>query len=566
MGFDVTIKIGGAAGQGIQTVGDLLAEIATNSGFHVMAVNDFESRIRGGHSFFQIRISDQPVSAPSHRVHLLVALDKSTFPLHHQQLDEKGIIISEEETIEDDRVIVVSTTKLAVEAGGRVMANTVAVGAILSLLGAPFESLKVILEERFARKSQKLVDDNLKAARLGIDAVSGKSFAWAIDWPASGNKRTVISGSKSVSLGALSADCRLAAFYPMSPATDIMTHLVPYAKKLPLVVEQVEDEIAAINMAIGASYAGVRAITATSGGGFCLMTEGVGLAGITETPVVVVNSQRPGPATGLATRTAQADLRLVIHAGQDEFPRFVFAPGSPDEAYQKTQLAFHLADKYQVPAIILTDQYFNDSLFSLEEKLKLPDAIERFILEGDQIADPGEYKRYAITETGISPRALPCDSEALVGVSGNEHTEDGHITEDQTVRVEMVDKRNRKIPLMVEELEGPSGLHEDAKTVLVGWGSTKGAIREAVEMLREKGKDVGCLHFADIWPFPVDKTVDKLKGVERFLMVEQNSSAQLGLLIREQTGLSFANTILKYDGRPFYPIEIAEQALKLMEA
>ncbi|MCG8333866.1 MAG: 2-oxoacid:acceptor oxidoreductase subunit alpha [Proteobacteria bacterium] len=565
MGIDVSIKIGGAAGQGIQTVGDLLAEVARNSGLYIMAMNDFESRIRGGHSFFQIRISDQPVMAPHHRVHLLVSLDKVTYDLHHQQLVEGGLAINDSGEESGADIINVPVTELASQAGGRVMANTVAAGAILGLAGAAFESFKSILEKRFLKKGQSVVDNNLKAAEAGFQAVAGKTFKHAFDWNQSSEKRPLINGSKSVALGALAGDCRLAAFYPMSPATDIMSSLIPYTKNFPLVVEQVEDELAAVNMVLGASYTGVRAITATSGGGFCLMVEGLGLSGITETPLVIVNSQRPGPATGLPTRTAQADLMFVIFASQDEFPRFVFAPGTPEEAFEKTRLAFHLSEKYQVPAIVLTDEYFNDSIFIAEKPFEVSETIDRFTVADKDIADPENYERYAVTETGISPRALPCQGKALVMASGNEHTPDGHLSEDPHNRKIMVEKRAAKLPAMIAEMQAPEAYYPDASILLVGFGSTKGAIREALELLRNENYDVGYLHFTDLWPFPTEKVQNLLKDNKRFICVEQNSTAQLGKLIRMQTGLSHFRTVLKYDGRPFFPIEIVEDVKKIME-
>lgn len=294
------------------------------------------------------------------------------------------------------------------------------------------------------------------------------------------------------------------------------------------------------------------------------MTEGLGLAGITETPIVIVNAQRPGPATGLPTRTAQGDLHFVIRASQDEFPRFIFAPGTPTEAFAVTARAFQLAEKYQVPAIILTDQYLADSLYVAEEQFKAPEKIERFIVYDDDVENPSEYKRFAITPSGVSPRAVPCAGKALVVISSDEHREDGHISEAIDHRIGMVDKRNAKVPHMLAEMNPPAVYHNDAEILLVGWGSTVGAIREAVDRLRAEGQDVGCLHFVDLWPFPADKAEDALNGVKRFFVVEQNSTAQLGQLIREQIGRVYTGSILKYDGRPFYPNEIMDRFKEYM--
>jgi 2-oxoglutarate ferredoxin oxidoreductase subunit alpha len=342
----------------------------------------------------------------------------------------------------------------------------------------------------------------------------------------------------------------------MSPATGIMLQLAACQDAFPIVVEQAEDEIAAANMIIGAAFAGARSITATSGGGFCLMTEAVGLAGITETPAVIINAQRPGPATGLATRTAQADLHFVISSAQDDFPRFVFAPSSPEEGYAVTARALGLAEKYQVPVIILVDQFFNDCLYSLESVFPAPEAIDRFIVNSSTLENPAAYKRYALTASGISPRALPCKGPALVKACGNEHREDGHTSEDVQDRNSMVDKRARKMTGMLAEMRPPHQYHADAGTLLIGWGSTGGVIREAVDLLRAEGIDAGCLQFCDIWPFPAQAIAASISRSQRFYIVEQNSTAQFARLLRQETGLVAAGTVLQYDGRPPYPADV----------
>jgi len=312
-------------------------------------------------------------------------------------------------------------------------------------------------------------------------------------------------------------------------------------------------------MIVGASFAGVRSMTSTSGGGFCLMTEGLGLAGITETPIVIVNAQRPGPATGLPTRTAQGDLLFVINASQDEFPRFVFSPGTPEEAFEQMIRAFHLAEKYQVPSIVLTDQTLNDSLYITEQRFSPPVDIERFIVDNSQISDPSTYRRFEITDSGVSPRALPCKGKSLVVVTGNEHRGDGHISEAIHDRVNMVNKRSAKIPAMLKEMHDPELSWGGSDIMLVGFGSSKGPIFESIDILRSDGDNIGCMHIADIWPFKADKIKAELSACKRFFTVEQNSTAQLGRLIREQTGLSPDGAILKYDGRPFFPQGIAEE-------
>ncbi|MCP4112206.1 MAG: 2-oxoacid:acceptor oxidoreductase subunit alpha [Desulfobacteraceae bacterium] len=570
MGIDITVKIGGEAGQGIQTVGDILALVCHKAGLHIMAINDFESRIRGGHSFFQIRISDRFISAPYHKTHLLVALNQETYDLHRDEIASGGLVMTDktDKTDKTDEkginVLSIPINELAKQAGGEITSNTVAAGACLALLGAPFELLENLLKERFSTKSNDVVEKNLSAASLGYNAACDVAFKYSFTWKPGEPKGTVINGSKAVALGALAGDCRFASFYPMSPATGIMTCLTEFTDDFPLVVEQAEDEIAAINMIIGASFAGVRAITSTSGGGFCLMTEGLGLAAITETPVVIVNAQRPGPATGLPTRTAQGDLLFVINASQDEFPRFVFAPGTVNEAFETTARAFHLSEKYQVPVIILVDKFFNDSLYIAEKPFIAPRTAEKFYIDDHDIENPSEYKRYALTPSGVSPRALPCMGKSLVLVSGNEHREDGHISEKISDRVNMVNKRNAKMSHMIKEINPPESYYGESEILLVSWGSSKGAVKESVDILRGEGMSVGYLHFSDLWPFPSDPANKALAKAKTIIMVEQNSTAQLGRLIREQTGLSFSDAVLKYDGRSFYPFGIAEEVKKIV--
>ncbi|MBS3731550.1 MAG: 2-oxoacid:acceptor oxidoreductase subunit alpha [Desulfobacterales bacterium] len=508
----------------------------------------------------QIRISDRPVRAPDHRVHLLIALNERTLQTHRSEITEGGRVIFDAEGAgSDEAVISVPVTKLAQEAGGRIMANTVAAGACLAMLGAPPGTLEHVLRQRFADKKAAVLENNLKAARRGVEAVAGVPFDHAFQWSDKAPVGKLVSGARMLALGALAAQCRFAAFYPMSPATGVMVNLSEFEGQAPLVVEQAEDEIAAVNMIIGASFAGVRSMTATSGGGFALMSEGLGLAGITETPVVIINSQRPGPATGLPTRTGQADLRFMLHAAQDDFPRFIIAPGSLESAFETMVRAFALADKYQVPVIVATDQYFNDSLGIADGALEVPEYVERHIAGDADMEDPAAYKRFAFTDSGVSPRALPCSGRALVMVSGNEHREDGHISERISDRIGQMDKRRRKLEGMQKEVRAPETVYPESQVLLVGWGSTSGMILESVEMLRAEGVDAGAVCFTDIWPFPEAEVAKILDQCRRFYMVEQNASAQLGWLIRERTGRKFHEAVFKYDGRPFFPREIADR-------
>jgi 2-oxoglutarate/2-oxoacid ferredoxin oxidoreductase subunit alpha len=483
-------------------------------------------------------------------------LDARSEAVHRSDLADGGMVLADRAAgLDEGRALSLSFERMARDAGGRILANTVAAGACLGLLGAPEGHCRGIVRQQFEAKGDEVVAQNLAAFAAGYAATREATFAGRIQagWDRAPRGR-LMEGNLAVALGAVAADCRVGAFYPMSPATGIMAHLASFSGRYPLVVEQAEDEIAAANMVVGASFAGVRAMTATSGGGFCLMTEALGLAAITETPMVVVDAMRPGPATGLPTRPAQADLNFVIHASQDEFPRFVFAPANPVQAFETMIRAFDLSERFQVPAIVLVDQFFNDSLFTVADFPPPPEVVRRVIGDAD-MADPAAYRRFAVTADGVSPRALPCRGKALVVAASDDHREDGHISETIPDRRQMVAKRFAKLPAMAAAMQPPETLHPDADLLLVTWGSSRGAVREAVEALRGEGRSVGTVHFCDLWPFPVEAAAELFNN-RPFVTVEQNYSGQLGRLVREQTGLTPAGRITRTDGRPFFAEEI----------
>ncbi|GAB6145105.1 2-oxoacid:acceptor oxidoreductase subunit alpha [Desulfocicer niacini] len=566
MKTDITVKIGGAAGQGIQTIGTLLSQVCHTAGLFIFSVDDFESRIRGGHSFNMLRISNEPVKGPGSTVDILVALDQQTLSLNRGNLEKDAMIIfnSDTETGFKDNILAIPLKGLAKEAGGAITANTVAAGAILSILGAPFDALETLLTRRFTAKGEKIVSLNIAAARKGYDAAGDLRFSSQFSWTPRKTNTVIINGVKAAAMGALASDCRFFSFYPMSPATGVMTSVVPFIDKLPIVMEQAEDEIAAVNMAVGASFAGVRSLTATSGGGFCLMTEGLGLAAISETPLVIIDAQRPGPATGLPTRTGQADLLFVLNASQDAFPRFVFAPGNPMETYELTKKAFTLSEKYQVPSIILLDQFLNTSQVTQENRFTVEKDLPTFICKDRDMEAPEKYLRYRLTHDGISPRAVPGRGKALVRATGNEHNEAGQISEDAENKKAMNAKRNGKHAAMLTEMTAPQVFHGDSATLLVGWGSSREIILEACRAMRDKGKDVGAVIIKDIWPLDRQKWTDILKN-KTLIMVEQNSNCQMGKVISQETGIFYDAAILKDDGRPLYPEYIIKKTQDIME-
>lgn len=559
--MDYSIKIGGEAGQGIQTIGDTLALVFSRSGYYVFTHQDYESRIRGGHNFFQVRFSDKPVTASRDNIDIIVAFNKESVEQHEKELSEYGQIIYDSASLkqkyEKPYFLDIPLASLAGEHGGsKIMANTVAVGAVLGMLGIGLDILLEIIKSTFKKKGEDIVKANINAAMAGHDYAVKQcvkcSFSAA---PMNKKPKMLIAGNDAIGLGAVASGCRFYSAYPMTPSTGIMLYVAGKAKEYGIVVEQAEDEIAAINMALGASFAGVRAMTGSSGGGFALMVEGLSLAAMTETPIVIALAQRPGPATGLPTRTEQGELLFSVYAAHGEFPRVVFAPGTPEQAFYLTNKAFDIAEKYHVPVFILTDQYLADSQWTFDgfdlERIKYTD----YRLKGEALASLHEYRRHAFTESGVSPFGVPGDTKHIVATDSDEHDEEGHIVEDAGTRVKMVDKRLfKKMSRIRKEIEPPSVYGSPKpEVVIAGWGSTYGVMREAVDALSEY-KDIAMLHFSEIYPFPpVNKFnyLDILKKAKLTVCVENNATGQFARLMKSETGYAFNRLINRYDGRPF---------------
>ena len=568
MPVDFNFMVGGEAGQGVQSVGFLLAKVFSRGGYHVFADQDYESRVRGGHNFFRVRVKDSRVGAIAEPLDMLIALNKESIDLHYRELVADGLVIFDGERIKDiggnDNLFSVPLERLAEEkAGDKLMTNTVALGAALGLVDYDFDILANVLADYFSQG--KVAESNTKAARAGYEYAQAerKGDLGRRIKPLSDVKRMLLTGNEAISLGAIAAGCKFMAAYPMTPSTPIMEYMAARSKDLDLVMVHAEDEIAAINMAIGAAYAGVRAMTATSGSGLCLMVEGIGLAGITETPVVVIDGQRPGPAVGLPTRTEQGDLQFVLHAHHGDFPRAILAPATVEDAFWVAVKAFNLAEKCQLPVIILTDHHLASSYATVEPFGLSPVTIDRGLLFSEEKAEPSEYKRHKITKSGISPRAFPGLSKALVVTDCDEHDEAGHLIEDAEMRTLQVQKRLRKLLTLRQEITPPRWYGpKKAEITLIGWGSTYGAIHEAVDILRGEGASVNMLHCNELWPFPAEAVADALSKAKNSYVIENNATGQLARLIKTETGKEVGGKILKFDGRPFTPAYIAEAIRK----
>lgn len=571
MSEEINFMVGGEAGQGVQTIGFILAKTLSRAGLYVFADQDYESRVRGGHNFFRVRAGDSELLALSEQLDVLIAIDQNTVENHHSEVKGDGVVIFDRDKIEVEgkklNSLSIPLETLAQEiTSNKLMANSVAIGAAIAVGGYEFELLEEVLKEHFAHLGKNVVDSNVKAARSGYDhAMQSKSgLVRQPIKPIKPNHKMLLDGNEAIALGAMAAGCKFIAAYPMTPASSIMEYIAEKARKFNIVAVQPEDEIAAINMAVGAGFAGVRAMTATSGDGFALMTEGYGLAGATETPVVIVLGQRPGPAVGLPTRTEQGELTFAVYGGSGEFPRAVLAPRTVEDAFYLTVKAFNLAEKYQIPVVMLTDQHLASSYQTVSKVDLQKVKIDRGQLISDKEASTlSEYKRHQFTDSGISPRLMPMPGKPLVVTDSDEHDEAGHMIEDAGIRTRMMLKRMKKVDGLRKEMASPrSHIKPNARATLIGWGSTYGAIMEAASMLERDGLRVNVLQLNELWPFPRSAFASALAKSKTNMVVENNATGQLAHLIRAETGIDTNHNILKFDGRPFSPTYIAEEVKK----
>lgn len=548
---NASIVISGEAGQGIETTEQFLSKCFKNSGFYTFSTKEYMSRVRGGCNSSEIRVSSEPVACYVERIDIFVALHEKAIAHNKHRISENTALFAVNDGYFED---------LIRQAGGKLYANTISVGLIAGLFSLDFSIVEQEIKELFASKTKDVINNNIKAAQLGYNYAqdylkNNKIDINIIPVPETKDFK-LISGTEAVAIGCIAGGCNFISSYPMSPGTGVLTYLTKKSEEFGIISEQAEDEIAAINMSIAASYAGARGMVTTSGGGFALMTEGVSLAGMIETPVVIHLAQRPGPATGLPTRTEQGDLNLALYAGHGEFPRIILAPGNPEEAFEVSYKAFNMADKYQVPVFILTDQYLLDSLFSIKCLDIDSSEIENYIVKTES-----DYVRYKLTEKGISPRGIPGYGEGLVLVDSDEHTEDGHITEDLDLRVKMNDKRLKKLDLMINEALEPELIGpENYKILIITWGSTKHAVLEALKCLNES--ETALLHFKQV--YPMHKSLKNyLEKAEKTIIFENNATCQFGNIIRQETGVEIQHKILKYNGLAFSVEEVANKLKEL---
>ncbi len=583
--LEVTVGIAGAAGDGLDKSGDTLARSAGRHGLHVYAYNSYQSIIRGGHIWLKLRIGQEKVYNHGDRLTALIALNQDSIERHVPEINDGGCVIFNSDKLKCDPGLVKSknvqvvalpmaeVTKAVLEKHGAIlpiMQNTVAVGAVLGLLGLGTESAEDVLKDTFAHKGEKVIDLNVSLLKAGYDYAIANFKAIASGWKVSNRRRPFCTGNEAIAMAAAASGCKFYSAYPMTPASTILHWMANHAEKAGVCVKQAEDELAVINMAVGAGIAGVRSMCATAGGGFALMTEAVGMAGIMEVPVVCVEVQRGGPSTGLPTKTEQADLHQVFGASQGEFPRLIVAPRDIPEAFESTVEAFHLSEKYQMPVLIMSDLLLSEHPETVDPEVFRHDIkIDRGEVVKDWDEKDGKFKRFKFTESGISPRAYPGTPNTLFVSGTDDHDEESILISDMftspPVRRKIMEKRMRKVENLLKELkapalEGPA----DADVTLVGWGSSYGAIKEAAEMLSAEGTKTNYLIIKYIAPFHTKDVKEILSKCKKKISVELNFTSQMARHIQAETGVGMDAHVTKYDGEPLEPLYIVNYVKNIL--
>ncbi len=561
---DVSIVLCGPAGQGIQTVEMLMIHIFKNSELNLFATKEYMSRVRGGSNSTALRISSRKVQSYVDRIDILVPFDYDSFNRIKKRISEQTVIIGEKEKLVKDSennefdLIDLPLTQSAKDVGSMLYLNIIVVGILSALFKIKKEIVDQAIKKSFQKKGDNVVDKNLEAVQKGYelgDALSSGKVRIEMEKDATVKDEIIINGGEAVAMGAIAGGCNFISSYPMTPSTSVLTFLAQQSENFGIIAEQAEDEIAAINMAIGSWYAGGRGMVTTSGGGFALMVEGVSLAAILESPIVIHLAQRPGPATGLPTRTEQSDLLFALYSGHGEFPRVIFAPGTLRDAFYLTQKAFNIADKYQIPVVVMTDQYFIDSYHNMPKLDVTAVSSKNHVVKTDK-----DYQRYAPAKNGISPRGIPGNGEGLVVVDSDEHDYSGHITEDHDIRIEMVDKRLKKYKTMQDDMEMPELVgNKNYDTLVVCWGSTFPIVKEAIEHVNKK--NVALLYFKQVYPVP-NGVSDYFQKANNVIIVEGNATAQLAHILKLHCDIDIQIKILKYNGLQFSVEELVEKLNK----
>ena len=570
-------KVGGQQGEGIESTGEIFAIALNRQGYYLYGYRHFSSRIKGGHTNNKIRVSTKALNSISDDLDILVAFDQETIDVNVHELNNGGVVIADSKF--DPKVpensnatlYAVPFTEIANELGTSLMKNMVAVGASSAILGLSHEVYREVVEEIFSRKGSSVVEKNMEAIKRGAEflkeAAGDQAKSFELE-KADGKKRMFMIGNHAVALGALAGGARFMPAYPITPASEIMEYLT---KKLPEfggAVIQTEDEISACTMAIGGNYAGVRTLTASSGPGLSLMMEAIGLAGITEIPLVIVNTQRGGPSTGLPTKQEQSDLMSMIYGTHGEIPKVVIAPSTVEESFYDTAEAFNIAEEYQCPVIVLTDLALALGKQTVEpldhSRVEIRRGKFDFNAELPEIDD--YFKRYELTEDGVSTRVVPGMKNGIHHVTGVEHNEQGKPSEDPTNRINQMNKRLTKLNTLHENFSNPiftNAPHEESDLLIIGFNSTRGTIEEVLPRFEEDGLKVNHAQIRLVHPFPTDELQPLIDRAKKVVVVENNATGQLANIIKMNVNCKLEN-VLKYDGNPFLPSEIYTQCKELL--
>lgn len=575
MGLSMSLhwKVAGRAGEGIDVTGIMFGKTCLRHGMNVFSYREYPSLIRGGHNTHQVHAGFEKITSQQKHIDLLIALNEEGISLHLNEIDHDSVVLCEASQDGYDVQKYASTgaqffdvpmTKISREETGHFLSqNIVSLAMSAWILGLDLEVVRAVIQDQFKGKGEEMIAMNMRAMQRGYDYAKEHIPTIKPVSEKKENGQVLVSGNQAIALGALSAGVQYFSAYPMTPASDVLHSLASYQAKYPLVVKHAEDEISAINQAIGASYAGVRAMTASATGGYALMVEATSLAAVMETPLVIAVGQRPGPATGLPTWTCQSDLQFIINAGHGECPKIVFTPATAEEHFELTRQAFYLAEKYHLIVFVLSDK------LSLESYMSMPRPQStynnpRYSFAPDHLPENDSYRRFEVTEEGYSPRSIPGQAHGLSITNSYEHDEFGYATEDAALTKAMNEKRHRKLKSAKPELPSPVCIGPDhAKLTLLGWGSTRLVLEEVVRRMPEG--TVNVVHFPCVWPFPQEAFFNIAQNAEKLVMVEGNINGQLEMLIRQETGIKVHHSIRRYDGRPFYAEELIDELEAMVE-
>ncbi|MBF2335321.1 2-oxoacid:acceptor oxidoreductase subunit alpha [Staphylococcus epidermidis] len=578
MKSQISWKVGGQQGEGIESTGEIFATAMNRKGYFLYGYRHFSSRIKGGHTNNKIRVSTSPVHAISDDLDILIAFDQETIELNHHEMREDSIIIADAKAKPQKpencvaQLIELPFTSTAKELGTALMKNMVAIGATSALMDLNTSTFETLIDNMFSKKGNKVVDMNIQALNMGYDLMKQQVTNVNGDFTlenGSGHPHLYMIGNDAIGLGAIASGSRFMSAYPITPASEIMEYMIANLPKVDGTVVQTEDEIAAATMAIGANYAGVRGFTASAGPGLSLMMESIGLSGMTETPLVIINTQRGGPSTGLPTKQEQSDLMQMIYGTHGDIPKIVVAPTDAEDAFYLTMEAFNLAEEYQCPVILLSDLQLSLG----KQTVKTLDYNKIDIRRGEIIQsdieraedDKAYFKRYALTTSGVSPRPIPGVKGGIHHVTGVEHNEEGKPSEAPINRQNQMEKRMRKTESLVINNPVLLNEHDDKADILyVGFISTKGAIEEGAERLERQGVKVNTMHIRQLHPFPKDIVQQAINKASKVIVAEHNYQGQLSSILKMNTQVNdkLVNQT-KYDGKPFLPYEIEEKGLEI---